>query len=216
MSLVAQTRKSSTVVILAPAERIARIVTSTSCREEGRAISNPEFSALAGTWHDFYLTAGTAAATLIGLLFVGLSINLDQFTSETGSDLRLLAEQAFSNFIFVLLISLFVLIPNQDATSLGVELGIAGSLGVIRAIRRIRAFRRRGDDPFGGRAYVLRRLGVPGLAGAAQVVVAILVVTSSISAFFWLLAVVLVYLTSAADSAWDLLIEVGRERRRRH
>jgi hypothetical protein len=27
-------------------------------------------------WHDFYLTAGAASATLAGLLFVGLSLHL--------------------------------------------------------------------------------------------------------------------------------------------
>jgi hypothetical protein len=28
------------------------------------------------SWHDFYLTAGAAAATLVGLLFVGLSLHI--------------------------------------------------------------------------------------------------------------------------------------------
>ena len=35
--------------------------------------------------HDFYLTAGAAAATLIGLLFVGISINLDEFCQLAAS-----------------------------------------------------------------------------------------------------------------------------------
>jgi len=34
------------------------------------------FQAAVGGWHDFYLLAGTAAATLVGLLFVGLSLHL--------------------------------------------------------------------------------------------------------------------------------------------
>jgi hypothetical protein len=182
--------------------------------QEAGSISNAEFSALAGTWHDFYVTAGTAAATLLGLLFVGLSINLDAFTSETGTDLRLLAEQAFANFIFVLVISLFVLIPNQDAGSLTAELSIVGVFGVVRMVRRVRDFRRRREDPFGGWVYVVRRLGLPGVASVGLIVVAVMVLSNPFSAFFWLLAAILVYLTSAADTAWDLLIEVGRERRR--
>jgi len=169
---------------------------------------------VAGTWHDFYLTAGAASATLIGLLFVGLSINLDEFTSERGADLRLLAEQAFANFIFVLLIALFVLVPNQDASSLTVELAIIGIAGAIRMVRRVRAFRRRQENPFGGWVYVVRRLGLPGAASIGLVGVGMLMLTDTISAFFWLLGIVLVYLMSAADTTWDLLIEVGRERRR--
>ena len=177
-------------------------------------MSTAEFNALAGTWHDFYLTAGAAAATLIGLLFVGVSINIDAFTAEAGVGIRLLAEQAFSNFVFVLLIALFVLVPNQDPQSLAIELAVVGVVGAIRVARRAVAFRHGLADQTGGWRYVFRRLGLSGLASVVQIVVAWNVVPNPISSFFWLIGVVLVYLTSAADSAWDLLIEVGRERRR--
>jgi hypothetical protein len=178
------------------------------------AITNAEFSALAASWHDFYLTAGAASATLIGLLFVGVSINLDEFTADEGTSLRLLAEQAFSNFVFVLLISLFVLVPNQDPQSLLVQLAIVGGLGLVRIVRRAATFRRGRADPFGGWRYVLRRLGLSAVACLVLIVVAWNVVPNPIGSFFWLFGVVLVYLISAADSAWDLLVEVGRERRR--
>ena len=173
-----------------------------------------DFHAVAESWHDFYLTAGAASATLIGLLFVGLSINLDTVTADEGSGLRLLAEQAFSNFVFVLLIALFVLIPNQDPESLTVELAIVGALGAVRVARRWRSFGRRADR-FGGQTYLFRRLGVPGLASVVLVLVAFWFPRDALGAFFWLLAVVLIFLTSAADSSWDLLVEVGRERRRK-
>src|SRR5436305_2801904 len=105
-------------------------------------MSSADFSALTEHWHDFYVTAGTAAATLVGLLFVGISINIDVFTDRTDSGLRILAEQAFSNFVFVLLISLFLLIPEQEPQSVAIEVGIAGALGLIRFVRRIRSFNR--------------------------------------------------------------------------
>jgi hypothetical protein len=40
-------------------------------------------------WHDFYLLAGTASATLVGLLFVGLSLHLRIVV--TSSEVRSLA-----------------------------------------------------------------------------------------------------------------------------
>jgi hypothetical protein len=179
----------------------------------GEPIANLDFHAVAESWHDFYLTAGAAAATLIGLLFVGLSINLDAFTADEGTGLRLLAEQAFANLIYVLLIALFVLVPSQDPQSLTIELTIIGLFGVGRVSRRWRTFGTRGDR-FGRRVYLLRRIGLPAIASVGLILVALWMPAEWLGAFFWLLGVVLVYLMSAADSAWDLLVEVGRERRR--
>jgi hypothetical protein len=178
-------------------------------------MTHDEFAALVESWHDFYLTAGAAAAALIGLLFVGISINLDEFTTDDGAGIRILAEQAFANFVFVLVISLMILIPDQDQASLTLQLGIVGILGTFRIIRRAIVLRRRPNQPFGGWRYVIRRLGLAGAASVGLIAVAALVPSNPVSALYWLVAVVLIYLTSAADSAWDLLIEVGRERRRR-
>jgi len=48
------------------------------------------------SWHDFYVTMGTAAASLIGLLFVALSLNLDSVAGDPRDDLRAFAEQAIT------------------------------------------------------------------------------------------------------------------------
>jgi L-asparagine transporter-like permease len=117
--------------------------------------------------------------------------------------------------VFVLLISLFLLIPQQEQQSIAIEIGVAGALGLIRFVRRIRAFSGR-SDPFGGWVYVLRRLGLPAAASIGLLIIAASIVSNPVSSLYWLLAMVLVFLTSAADSSWDLLIEVGRERRRAH
>ena len=178
-------------------------------------MSQPEFAALAASWHDFYLTVGAAAASLIGLLFVGISINLDSFTTDEGTGIRVLAEQAFGTFILVLVIAFMVLIPNTDQESMAVRLGIVGGLGTIGVARRAMAVRRGSTHPFGGWRYVVRRLGLPAVASVGVLVVAALVLSNPVSALYWLVGAVLMYLFSAADSAWDLLIEVGRERRRR-
>jgi hypothetical protein len=62
--------------------------------------------------------------------------------------------------------------------------------------------------------YVVRRYGLSAMASLGLIGVAALMPVNPASAFYWLIGVVLIYLTSAALSAWDLLIEVGRERRR--
>jgi hypothetical protein len=118
--------------------------------------------------------------------------------------------------VFVLVIALLVLMPDQDQPSMTLQLAIVGILGTYRIVRRAIAFRRpQQADPFGGWRYVVRRLGLSGLASVGLIGLAVLLQSNPISAFYWLVGIVLIYLTSAADSAWDLLIEVGRERRRR-
>ena len=178
-------------------------------------MSQPEFAALAASWHDFYLTVGAASASLIGLLFVGISINLDSFTTDDGAGIRILAEQAFGSFILVLVIALMMLIPNTDQESMALRLAIVGGLGTLGIVRRAVSLRRRSVDPFGGWRYVVRRLGLPAVASIGVLAVAVWVLSNPVSALYWLVGAVLIYLFSAADSAWDLLIEVGRERRRR-
>ena len=178
-------------------------------------MSQPEFAALATTWHDFYLTLGAASATLIGLLFVGVSINLDEFTTDEETGIRVLAEQAFGNFILVLVIALMLLIPDQDQRSLTLQLAVIGGLGAFRVARRFAFFRHPTTGPFGGWGYLARRLGLPAVASLTVLAVAILLQINPVTALYWLVVAVLVYLFSAAQSAWDLLIEVGRERRSR-
>ncbi|HYM83338.1 MAG TPA: hypothetical protein VEY67_04220 [Candidatus Dormibacteraeota bacterium] len=177
-------------------------------------MSDADFVALASSWHDFYLTAGASAATLIGLLFVGLSINLDEFTSDGGTGIRLLGEQAFSNFVLVLLIAFFVLIPGQQSGFLAVELALVGAIGTIRVAVRAVTVRRRPVGLFSGRGHLVRRFGLSAVASLGVLGVAAMMPASPTAAFYWLIGVVMIYLTSAAVSAWDLLIEVGRERRR--
>lgn len=177
-------------------------------------MSEADFATLVASWHDFYLMAGTSAATLIGLLFVGISINLDQITSEEGTGVRVLAEQAFANFVIVMFIALFVLIPGQERQILSVELAIVGTLGTVRVVLRTVSIRRRQVRPFGGMRYVVRRFGLSAVAGIGTIAVAATLPTNPTTGLYWLIGVVLIFLISAADSAWDLLIEVGRARRR--
>ena len=61
-------------------------------------------SAVTG-WHDFYVVVGTASATLVGLLFLSLSLNPHLIAAGERSAPRMLAAQSFANFLLVLMIA---------------------------------------------------------------------------------------------------------------
>ena len=63
-------------------------------------------------WFGFYAVIGGAAATLMGLLFVAVSMNSAAILNEARGHSRRLAEQVFQNFVAVLSVSLVALFPS--------------------------------------------------------------------------------------------------------
>ena len=164
------------------------------------------------SWHDFYLTMGTASASLIGLLFVALSLNIDAITDDSRDDLRAFADQAFSSFSVVLLIAVFFLIPENGAGILGGLYVVLSFFAGYRIVRRAPAVwkgRRRGRP---GEA-TLWRFVLPTAAVLGLFAVGLGLMLGQSSALYWLVSVIIVFLMSAARSSWDLLVKVGADRR---
>ena len=74
----------------------------------------------AAAWHDFFVTAGTAAAALTGLLFVALSIQLDRVLGHPEHRFR--ARGNFFGLTVVMVMALVVLMPSLSGRWLGVGL----------------------------------------------------------------------------------------------
>ncbi len=164
------------------------------------------------SWHDFYLKIGAASASLIGLLFVALSLNLDTITETSSEDLRALGEQAFNSFSLVLLIALFFLIPTNDPTTYGVAfvaLALGGAYRMLRHAPAVWRGRRR-DRLCEG---VVWRFVLPAAALVGLLASGLGLVVGQLSALYWLVAVIIGLLMSAARSSWDLLVKVGESRR---
>jgi hypothetical protein len=75
------------------------------------------------SWRDFYVTAGAAAATLVGLLFVGLSIHIQAVVAH--AEVRSLACVTLVDFFVVLLVSLFLLAPIGNGSAAASVIGAA-------------------------------------------------------------------------------------------
>jgi hypothetical protein len=89
-------------------------------------------------WDEYFKMAGAAGATLIGLLFVAITVatGFSKAQGLTGS--RGFLTPVLVDFCVVLLLSLVVLAPWSSALPAGIILGMAGLLGVAYQIHVIR------------------------------------------------------------------------------
>lgn len=74
------------------------------------------FASSVASWQSFYMLAGTASATLIGLLFVAVSLHIDLIGKPDSSSILSRAWRTFTHFI---LVALLFLVPHQDPEGLG-------------------------------------------------------------------------------------------------
>jgi hypothetical protein len=169
------------------------------------------FAAAELRWHDFFLATAGASAALMGLLFVGVSINLSAITGEERIDLRARAAQAFANLIFVLVIALLMLIPDPDPVSISLGLAIVAAVGIVRVAQNLYPIIQ-GRDRFENWPRIVRRVGWTAIADLVLVFTAWRIWQSAdVAVIQNLVTVVLVLLIGAADVAWEMLVEVSRE-----
>jgi len=169
------------------------------------------FTAALEQWHDFYLLAGTAAATLLGLLFVALSIHLDVIVHDDGAHLNAMAKEAFMNLIFALMVSLFMLVPGSAQRPMGF---FFMALGAVRSVTLLRASR---VAAYGGhqdlrRDYSMFRFLLPLGAYVLLVVGGYMLFRRRIEdgPLLYFLPAIILMLVVATRGAWDLLVLVGR------
>src|ERR1700683_3504034 len=87
-------------------------------------------------WHEFYELLGTAAATLIALLFVAVSIGTSVLTPEPESrrNTGTFMSPVVFHYANVLFLSLVALIPTQTWESFGLLIGVAATGSVFYSI----------------------------------------------------------------------------------
>lgn len=176
------------------------------------------FRELLATWHDYYLLAGTASATLMGLLFVSLSIHLERVVAEDGAHLEAMAREAFASFLIVLFISLIFLVPSTARHPMALNLMLMGVLRAILSARRIRkAFASTGRSEGFDRRFFLLRFAFSLIASALLLLagVALARPMPAEAGLAAIMVAVVFLLADAARSAYELLVRTARAKHAR-
>jgi hypothetical protein len=157
-----------------------------------------------GFWTDFALGQLGASAALLGLVFVGISININVIMKTPP-----LVDRASESVIllgFVLTTATAVLIPGQGRHAVGVEILV---VGIVVAVAVLRTLRTSGQSLVQGHQILIRRmlsLGAPLFA----IVAGVSLLANAGGGFDWWVAAVVTAYVAALTGAWVLLVEILR------
>lgn len=97
-------------------------------------------------WGEFYLLAGSAAAVLIGLLFVVVTLMQDRTRSSVLSGARLYMGPIVLHVSFVLVLSAAALVPGIGAERFAAVAGAVALWGLVRGLFVVFGIRRLGGE----------------------------------------------------------------------
>jgi hypothetical protein len=155
-------------------------------------------------WHEFFIGTIGAAAALTGLLFVAISINLEQILKY--SQLPGRAAATLGLLVSALVVSGFALAPGQSIRVLGVEVAVVATVAGGQAVWVSLAKSRTGE-PSSWRIEHLATLFLPSLAllvGGASLI------ARAGGGLYWVLGGLMFAFVSASLNAWVLLVEIKR------
>jgi modulator of FtsH protease len=157
-------------------------------------------------WDAFFTAQMAASATLAGLLFVGLSLNLSKILADRSLPHRALAN--FCGLLAILVVSSLVLLPGQSLLVLGTEILVAGLalwaiitwLDVAALRRSDRTYRKHFIQHF----FLFQLAAVPYLIGGG------VLLTRTSAGLYWVAAAVMLSLVATFFEAWIMLVEINR------
>ena len=153
-------------------------------------------------WHDFYVLIGTAAATLIGAMFVVASIGSSFLTEKNEPQIRAFMTPTVVYLATVLLGCALTIVPSIDWPAASVIFGFAGFAGLLYSAGT--ALRVAGNQ-----VVLVDRLwyGIVPPIGYAVVLAAAVLIGLRLPGAFETLAVGLVLLLVASiRNSWDLIV----------
>ena len=162
-------------------------------------------------WSQFYTAIAGASAALLGLLFVVVSINAPAALGPEEVVSRRLTEQAFQNYLTVLMVALLALFADIGKVVFGwVTLAATASWSVWVAVRFVQVVLAHGER----RSWLIGvRRHFTSLVGFGMMLFAALrMALNWADDYNWLAASMLVLMFSATTVSWELLTRIARRK----
>lgn len=162
-------------------------------------------------WDNFFIMAGTAAATLIGLLFVAVTVGIGFSASRVVHGTRGFLTPTLVRFGGVLFLSLAMLAPWPSAQPVGIILGLGELTGLAYQISVVVMRRKVGLVLFDWHDR-LPYVGVPALGSASLIAGAVGLIAEKSFAPYAIAGAVVLLLFAGIYGAWDLTLWMIKNR----
>ena len=160
-------------------------------------------------WFGFYAVTGGASATLLGLLFVSVSMNLAATLGPAHEGSKRLAEQAFQNYLAVLLISLLVFFPQIKLSTFGLVTLCVTAVWTFWVLARFYLAIAKPID-HEPRFHALRRHFSSVVGFGILSITALRMALNQGDDRSWFASAIIVLLFSATMVSWELLVRIAR------
>ena len=157
-------------------------------------------------WHDFNVSLVTAAAALLGLLFVALSIHVRALAARRNAELRSIARTIFLGYVVSLTIGFLELFP-QTLFALGSELLVLLVISLLPFGAAARAGLRASGVGFDRRVTIVQFIA-GFLLFAVTITAAIAVLLGEGGALFLLAGIAVMSLVWGVFNTYELIFRV--------
>jgi len=153
-------------------------------------------------WTGFLAVAASVAATLTGLIFVAISINLSRILESQSVADR--AAESIMQMFGALVVSMWAIVPGLSSLVLGVGMAVAGIvLWMLQTMLQYRSYSRKHSRPI--ISIVLSQF-----ATLPFCIAGISLATETLGGLYWLAPGVILSITIGVSNAWVLLVEILR------
>jgi hypothetical protein len=160
-------------------------------------------------WSGFYTVIGGASAALLGLLFVAISVNAEATLGPGRENATRLAEQAFQNYMVVLMVSLLALYPEISISTYAKVALFVTAVWIVWVF--VRLYQVIASSTGMGMRMVSLRRHLPTLIGFG-----ILIVSATRMALYsqderdWFASATIVLLFAATTVSWQFLTGLAK------